>query len=188
MAETNSIGALAAPEPKLSKPHGNTGQIGQQLTALVRMTASELRQKYAEVFGETSRSNHREWLIKRIAWRLQANSEGGLSERARLRALELANDADLRMKAPPTPKPVPQVELRPVERPASGTNDHRLPQAGAVLKREYKGRTLIVTVLTEGFQLEGQVYKSLSAVAKAVTGTHTNGYLFFRLGQYGGAQ
>jgi hypothetical protein len=43
-----------------------------------------------------------------------------------------------------------------------------------------KGRTLQVQVLTEGFTFEGNVYPSLSAVAKAATGTHTNGYLFFR--------
>ena len=41
-----------------------------------------------------------------------------------------------------------------------------------------------VTVLADGFEYQGHVYRSLSAVAKAVTGTHTNGYLFFRLGAY----
>ena len=52
---------------------------------------------------------------------------------------------------------------------------------GAVLAREYKGRTVLVTVLPKGFEYEGEVYRSLSAVAHAVTGTHWNGYHFFNL-------
>jgi len=61
----------------------------------------------------------------------------------------------------------------------------RLPLAGALLVREYKGRTIQVRVLPRGFDYEGQVYKSLSAVARAVTGTHWNGYHFFGLGKKG---
>jgi hypothetical protein len=52
---------------------------------------------------------------------------------------------------------------------------------GAVLKRDYKGQTVIVTVLANGFEYNGKVYRSLSAVARAVTGTHWNGYHFFGL-------
>jgi hypothetical protein len=59
-------------------------------------------------------------------------------------------------------------------------SDDRLPPPGTILSRPYKGRTLQVQVLTEGFAFEGQVYPSLSAVAKAATGSHCNGYLFFR--------
>lgn|GEM_PF-6251861 len=65
-----------------------------------RMTVGELRAKYREVFGEESRSNHKQFLFRRIAWRVQALAEGGLSERARRRALEIASDADLRIRAP----------------------------------------------------------------------------------------
>jgi hypothetical protein len=57
----------------------------------------------------------------------------------------------------------------------------RVPAPGAVLTRSYKGRTLRVQVLTRGFLYAGETYSSLSAVAKAVTGSHCNGYLFFRL-------
>ena len=55
-----------------------------------------------------------------------------------------------------------------------------------MLTRPYKGRTLQVQVLAQGFEFEGQVYRSLSAVAKAVTGSHCNGFLFFRLNANGG--
>jgi hypothetical protein len=56
---------------------------------------------------------------------------------------------------------------------------------GAVLVRTYKSRTLHVRVLTQGFEFEGTRYPSLSAVAKAVTGCHCNGFLFFRLARQG---
>ena len=71
--------------------------VGQMVSELRRMTVTELRRKYAEVFGEQTRSHHKDYLIRRIAWRVQANAEGGLPERARQRALEIADDADLRM-------------------------------------------------------------------------------------------
>ena len=66
--------------------------------------------------------------------------------------------------------------------------DDRLPPPGTLLTREYKGRTYQVRVLADGFDYDGQVYRSLSAVAKAITGSHCNGYLFFRLGVKGDGQ
>ena len=70
---------------------------------LERLTISQLRQRFAEVFGEATAASNRTWLVKRIVWRLQALAEGDLSERARRRAAELARDADLRLN-PPRPK------------------------------------------------------------------------------------
>ena len=77
--------------------------IAKEVAALGRMTVKQLRARYAEVFGEECRSRHKQLLVKRIAWRLQALTGGDLSERARMRAAELANDADLRLHAP-TPR------------------------------------------------------------------------------------
>src|SRR5438309_6991243 len=82
-----------------------TTSVEQTIAALGRMTASQLRDRYLEVFGEPSRSGNRDFLFKRLAWRIQANAEGGLSERARRRAEELARDADLRTTLPRPPKP-----------------------------------------------------------------------------------
>jgi len=156
--------------------------VGQMVSELRRMTVTELRRKYAEVFGEQTRSHHKDYLIRRIAWRMQANAEGGLPERARQRALEIADDADLRTRAPgPARAPVvprsatdPTTSAR-LEIPA----DERLPMPGALLTRVYRGQTINVRVLPNGFDYEGTVYRSLSAVAQAVTGAHWNGYLFF---------
>jgi len=164
--------------------------VAKEVAAMERMTVDQLRAKYAEVFGEQTNGRHKEWLIKRIAWRMQANAEGDLSERARRRAMELANDADLRVTPPREPKAAPDADRR-TKTVATKTvatkvraNDNLLP--GTVLKREYKGRTVRVKVLTDGFEFEGERYKSLTAVTKAVTGKHWNGYHFFNLRKNGG--
>jgi len=74
--------------------------VGKEVAALQRLTVKELRARYAEVFSEETLAQNRIWLVKRIAWRLQALAEGDLSQRARQRAAELANDANLRMNPP----------------------------------------------------------------------------------------
>ncbi len=153
-------------------------KIEQEIASLHAMTAAELQVRYAEVFGETARTSHKTWLVKRIAWRLQALAEGDLSERARRRAAELANDADLRLYPPRASQAVPAKKQSTDD---GERLDSRLPAPGHTLSRLYKGRMLHVRVLTKGFAFEGSVYQSLSAVAKAITGSHTNGFLFFRL-------
>src|SRR5690606_22469238 len=122
---------------------------------------------------------NRDFLCKRIAWRLQSLAEGSLSERARERAAELARDADIRTTVP-RPSKASMGATTAVTPAAARAGDH-LPMPGAVLTREYRGQTIEVTVLPKGFEWEGQVYRSLSAVAKAVTGSHWNGNLFFGL-------
>ena len=97
-----------------------TMQIQKEIEALSRMTVGQLRQKYTEVLGEESRSHHKQFLFRRIAWRIQALAEGGLAERARRRALEIANDADLRIRAPRTMfgRDVIQAEIEEMKRHA----------------------------------------------------------------------
>jgi hypothetical protein len=155
--------------------------VAREVAAMRRMTVPELREKYADAFGEATTCRHKGYLQKRIVWRLQANAEGGLSERARLRARELAAGADVRLTAPVS-KDAPPPERTRVARLAL-PQDGRLPMPGAVITREYKGDTIEVRVLPHGFEYLGEVYRTLSAVAKAVTGTHWNGYHFFRLGR-----
>jgi hypothetical protein len=156
--------------------------IVNEVAALKRLNIGQLRQRFAELFGEATSTSNRTWLVKRIIWRLQALAEGDLSQRARRRAEELARDADLRLNAPqrkdhPTTEPS-DVPPEPVGLPAPV--DPRLPPPGTILTRPYKGQQLHVQVLTDGFAYAGRVYPSLSAVAKAITGSHTNGFLFFR--------
>lgn len=159
--------------------------IAREVTLMEGMTVGQLRTKYGEVFGEECRSRHKQWLIKRIAWRMQANAEGDLSERARKRAMELANDADLRMSPPRVPKATVGAEERTKTVPTSvRANTDLLP--GTVLTRDYKGQAVRVTVLADGFECHGQRYKSLTGVAKAVMGKHWNGHHFFGLRASGG--
>ncbi len=160
--------------------------IHREVAALQRMGAKQLRLRYAEVFGEQTPAHNKTWLVRRIAWRLQALAEGDLSERARRRAEELAHDADLRLN-PPRPRPA---DTPPTTAPAAVVprRDPRLPPVGSVLVRQYRCETLQVRVLADGFEFEGRVYPSLSAVAKAITGSHCNGFLFFKMAGKGGGR
>src|ERR1035438_1328167 len=78
----------------------NPSRIREEIEGLRHLTTAQLKDRYCDVFGEESRSNHKQFLFRRVAWRIQANAWGGLSERARRRALEIADDADLRIRAP----------------------------------------------------------------------------------------
>src|SRR3712207_6737612 len=147
----------------------------QTVAALGRMTVGQLRQRYLEVFGEPSRSGNRDFLFKRLAWRIQSLAEGTLSERARRRAEELAATSDLRTTLPKPPKqqqPEAGAAMVVVAAPKPLTVHDRLPLAGTLLTRTYRGRRVEAKVLPQGFEYEGRVYRSLSAVAKAVTGSH----------------
>jgi hypothetical protein len=152
--------------------------IEREVAALRRMSTGQLCERYAELFGEPTRTRHRTYLIRKIAWKLQALVEGDLSERARRRAAELAHGTELRVMPP---KANEVVQAPAVITHAPITTDSRLPAPGTAMVRQYKGRTLQVLVLPDGFEFEGERYKSLSAVAKKITGSHVNGYRFFGL-------
>src|SRR5262249_15123240 len=170
--------------PLPRKEHCMALNVSHESAALQQLGVKELRARYAEVYGETTAAANKPWLIRRILWRLQALAEGDLSQRARRRAAELANDAALRILPPRTPTvatplPPPVAAVVPLK-------DQRLPPPGTLLARPYRGETLQVRVLEDGFECRGQVFRSLSAVAKAITGSHCNGFHFFRLALHGG--
>ena len=153
--------------------------IVNEVAALRRLSVAQLRLRFAELFGEATHASNRTWLTKRILWRMQALAEGDLSQRARQRAAELARDADLRLHAPHRKATsTSTTPSQPVSMPTP--IDQRLPPPGTILTRPYKGQLVHVQVLTEGFAYAGRIYPSLSAVAKVVTGSHTNGFHFFR--------
>jgi hypothetical protein len=155
-----------------------------QIESLRNMTVTQLREKYRQVYGEDSRSGNKDWLWKRIAWRIQELKHGGLSERAKRRAAELANEADLRLRVPQNAftglvNGNPEKTKRVVRRIT--TSDNRLPMPGTVLRRKYKGKMYSVTVLEDGFSYDGRLYRSLSALAGEITGSHWNGFTFFNI-------
>ena len=152
--------------------------IGKQIAELKQMAVRELRENYEEVFGEPTRAGNKDFLFKRIAWRIQSMAEGDLSKRARRRADVLARDADLRTTAPRTPlSTIGAKDAKPV--PALA--DERVPPPGTVLTRVYRRQAYHVVVRDDGFEYEGEVFRSLSAVAKTITGSHWNGLLFFKI-------
>ena len=155
--------------------------IDHEVAAMRRMPIGELREKYERVFGETTTTRHAPCLIRRIAWRIQANELGGLSERARQRALDLADEADLRMTAPKTAPPPCDGETVTIPAPPAIRDAEDEPTVGATLVRRYKGEDIVVTIAENGVRWQGELYNSLTAVAEAVTGSHWNGRRFFKL-------
>ena len=163
--------------------------LATEIDALDQMATGDLARRYAELCGRPCRTRHRAYLIRKIAWRLQANAEGDLSQRARRRAAELADDAEVRVMAPKTMVCPPQqggsaTVTRPAPDVPDKPNDPRLPAPGSAIVREYKGRKHRVVYLADGsgFEYEGERYRTLSAVARRITRTHINGFRFFRLG------
>ena len=115
-----------------------------QIEQLRQLTIADLRIKYFEVFGEESRSANRGFLFRRIAFRLQARAEGDLSERARRRALEIADDSDLRLRVSKTlfgddAQLKSEAAANPDKR-YSQPRDSRLPVPGTVLTRQFENR------------------------------------------------
>ena len=146
------------------------------------MAMSQLRERYGERFSDEFGTTHRQYLIGRIAWRLQAAAYGGLSEEALRRALEVADEGELRGGSPARdPGKAGAIEITN----ASREHDPRLPPAGTELTRSYRNRTVSVTVSSAGFTYQGRAYGSLSAVAFAATGTRWNGLLFFGIAKRG---
>src|SRR5260370_13551778 len=134
------------------------------------LSVAALKAKYREVLGEETKSAHKQYLFRRIAWQLQAQLEGGLSERALGRAAQIADDADLRSGGPKGFWSWPDQARTTQPRPHSGTHwDGRLPQPRTLLTRLHHGREVVVQVLDEGCEYQSQHYRSISAIALAVT-------------------
>jgi hypothetical protein len=142
-----------------------------------------LKKHYQKVFGEESRSSNKQHLFRRIAWRLQANAEGDLSERVRLRSAEIADDGDLRIRAPKDFLRGAAMSHPWTSDRSRAPRDWRLPAPGTLLTRRLADRQIVVKVLEEGFEYESRRYRSLSAIAREVTGTRWNGLLFFGLAE-----
>ena len=158
-----------------------TATIQHHKERLTMLSIGELRLEYEKVCGELTTSRHAGHIIKRILWRMQANLYGGLSEESVKRAKELADPTQLRMTAPKA-KPISD-NAQTVTRtlPATITANQSDLVPGTQLERMYKGQRIVATIMENGVRWNGDLYNSLSAVAKAVTGNHWNGKLFFGL-------
>jgi hypothetical protein len=152
-----------------------------QLAALERMSVAQLAEKYRELYGEPTQSRNKDYLRKRLAWRIQELAEGGLPQRALAKIAELGDELPERWR-------MRQAALQPsapAAAPAS-QRDPRLPPPGSVLTRLYQGVEHQVTVREEDFEYQGESFKTLSRIARRITGTAWNGFLFFGLQKSGG--
>ncbi len=147
------------------------------------MKPQELQRLFREVFGCDVPSGNSEQARRKIAWHIQAEREGGLPESARQHALAIAGDSKLRLRVGAN------VDRRsqglPLEHAITtqivSDHDSRLPMPGSVLVKKHKGRTIIVKVLSAGFEYDGRRFLSLTAIANEITGSKWNGYVFFGL-------
>lgn len=142
----------------------------RQIAALPSKTVGALAAQYEQLAGEPTNSRNKQYLVKRVAYLLQEQAHGGLSSAAKLRIAELGDEVPAEWRARLQPKPSAQA------------SDPRLPGPGTVLKRVYGGKTHAVTVLETGFDYNGQTFKTLTEVTRAITGKHRSGFGFFGLG------
>lgn len=164
------------------------GDVPAQLAALQGMTVAQLRDRWLALYGTPTASRNGPYLRKRLAWRIQEVAEGGLTPRARDR-IEAILDGhflpDITRRAREAAQPV----FPKAPAPAATARDPRLPPAGTVLRKVHRGEEHLVVVLDDGFEHRGVTYRTLTAVAKAITGAGWNGFLFFGLAtRSGGAR
>ena len=134
-----------------------------RLAALKTASTPDLKQQWRELFAAEPPPYNRRFLESRLSYRIQELAYGGLKPETVQRLEELGEELD---------------GGNPVLRRIRGDD---MPIIGTRLIREYQGVDHSVTVLHEGFEYQGRPYQSLSAIARAITGTRWNGWLFFGL-------
>jgi transposase len=138
-----------------------------QLAALQTAPVAALKQRWRDLFDTEPPPYNRRFLEHRLAYRIQELAYGGLKPETLKRLRQLGEELD-----GGDPK---RRRLRAKDRPISGTR----------LIREYQGIEHCVTVRDDGYEYQGRPYKSLSAIARAITGTRWNGLVFFGLKRQG---
>jgi len=145
-----------------------------EIIALKNAPAEELLKRYKELYGEDATGTHKTYLWRKIAYKLQEQEHGGLSAKAKGKLKALIEEFD----------PINNKSLRP-DKPMvnqqTSVKDKRLPIPGTMITKEYKGTSYQVKMLEKGFEYNAKIYKTLSAIAKEISGAHWNGYLFFNL-------
>lgn len=141
-------------------PHGLTAELGHKELTLRTVSPAELRDRWLQIFGQQPPRLQRDMLIRAILWRLQVIDHSGISQAAADKLAQAAAASTSNRSACET---------------------HASRQAIKRYVRVWQGVTHTVDEVADGFIWQGQQHRSLSAVAKAITGTHWNGPLFFGL-------
>lgn len=142
----------------------------RQIADLQHMSYEELKERWAMLYGGTPPAYNRTFIIKRLAYRLQELAYGGLSEQAQTKMRDVLQTYGFDQNGCDLNKRQTQREKR---------RRAEMPVAGTRLVRNWNGRRYEVIVVPGGFEYEGKKYRSLTAVTKAITGTHWNGKAFF---------
>lgn len=149
--------------------------IAQEIHELRSQSVPELVARYESLTGKPPRIKNRTWLWRRVAWKLQEQRFGGLSQVAKARLDELISELDLPLGS--NDRVVRgQLDLSPA---SSGGNSE--PPIGTTLTKSWRGLEIVATRVTRGWEHDGVVHRSLSGLAKAITGSHVNGRAFFGL-------
>lgn len=154
----------------------------REIDDLGDLPRSKLAEQWQSIYRVAPPKGARRVLLERaIAWHLQAVAVGGLSADTE-RALSRALSAERKRWSNNRAATVDAVSSDPSSGPKpSGSLSRARPSAGTRLIREWHGKTHVVDVLERGFVWEGKAYRSLSVIAKAITGAHWSGPRFFRL-------
>ncbi|HUU45738.1 MAG TPA: DUF2924 domain-containing protein [Acidobacteriota bacterium] len=158
-----------------------------QISKLQKMDLAGLRAEYERVFGKPTKSRNRKQLFAQIAKKLQAEPDDEKPETTSAKPMLTATFEPKRKrqakgaKAGKTSGKSKKAETKKRQPKPIGARDPRLPKPGTTITKTYKGKTINVRVLEHGFECGGKEFRSLSAVAKHVTGAIWNGYLFFGL-------
>jgi hypothetical protein len=151
----------------------------QRIAQLQKMGLGELRVEYERVFGKTTKSRSRKHLYTIIAKKLQETAEQSESHKPQKSALTSKFQPKRKRSKQSSRKGKSQQRKRRSR--TLGATDPRLPKVGTIITKIYKGKKVNVKVLDNGFEYAGRQFRSLSAVAREVTGSIWNGYLFFGL-------
>ncbi len=143
-------------------------KVAAQLAELDAMDAAALAARYADLFGRPPRLKKAAWLRRKVGWKLQERAYGGLSPEARAVLDRLIAEVG---------GPLGATQTAPLPKPRRPD----LPPAGSTLVRRWHGVDYTVRVLERGFEHDGRTFRSLSAVAQAITGQRWNPKLFFGL-------
>lgn len=139
----------------------------KQIAQLPGLSFDELKERWRALYGTEPPAYNKPFLVKRLAYRIQELAYGGLSENAKARLDEIARENGMD-------------ELASLER-TSKPRKVGMPVIGTRLVREWNDQRYEVTVIHNGFEYNGKTYRSLTAITKAITGTHWNGPAFFGL-------
>jgi len=151
----------------------------RRIHRLRQMSVAQLQVEWLKLYGAATRSRNRAYLRKRLAWRVQELAHGGLSDHAKTRIEKLAADGFASARTPTLATLAVDTETAQPPRPR---RDPRLPAAGTVITKQYKGNELRAVVRDDGVEYDGAMFRSFTALAKHVTGSKSiNGKLFFGL-------